>query len=88
MIEIDGKVLNAGQQRLKKIVLIYQFVAPDGKVVSTRKGPLEVPVLEPGDETEVMLETPDVARAVEVRVGAERDGIQLDVKKGAVVPIE
>lgn len=88
MIEIDGKVINAGEQRLKNIVLVYHFVAPDGKVVSTRKGALEVPVLDPGGEAEVMLETPDVARAVEIRVGAERGGTQLDVKKGAVVPIE
>lgn len=88
MIEIDGKARNAGEQRLKQVVLIYQFVAPDGKVVSTRKGALDTPLLEPGDEAEVLLETPDVARAVEIRVGAERGGAHLEVKKGAVIPIE
>jgi hypothetical protein len=88
MIEIDGKVLNSGHDTLKKLVLVYKFVAPDGKVVSTRKGALETRALPPGEETEVMLETPDVARAVEIRVEAERGGTYLNVRKGATVPIE
>lgn len=87
MIEIDGKVVNSGKQTVKKVQLTFVFIAPDGKVVAKRKAPLDAPVLEPGDEAEVLLETPDVARAVELRVEAERDGTFLEVKKGTV-PIE
>jgi hypothetical protein len=88
MVEIDGKVRNSGKQTVRKVKLSFLFVAPDGKVVSKRQAELETPVLAPGDEAEVLLETPDVARAVELRVEADRDGAFLEVRKGATVPIE
>lgn len=87
-IEIDGKARNVGVHPLKKVVLVYLFVAPDGKVVSKRKAPLETGVLEPGEQSEFLLETPDVARAVWIKVEAQRDGVGLDVKQGAPFPIE
>lgn len=87
-IEIDCRVRNAGETSIRKVVLFYIFVSPDGKVVSRREGALDTPTLEPGDETEVSLETPEVARAVEIRVEAQQAGMSLNVKKGGPFPIE
>jgi hypothetical protein len=86
-IEIDGTVRNTGKQQLRKLTLVYLFVSPEGHIVAKREAAVENPPVDPGDEVEFGLETPDVPRAVELRVAAERGGIQIEVQ-GGPFPIE
>lgn len=70
-INIDGRVENTGDAPARKLQLIFHFISPDEKVVSTQRGPLDDPLLEPGEEAEFTLEVRAPARAVYIRLECE-----------------
>lgn len=69
-INLDGTLRNTGSTAIDKLQIIFYFVSPDKKVVSTRSAPLEVKRLEPGEDAQFMLETAYPARASEIRLEA------------------
>lgn len=70
-IMLDGRVKNTGQRVLCRLVLLFDLIDSEGRVISRRKGPIEEDVLEPGEEASLQFYIPDQARAVQFRMGAE-----------------
>ncbi len=86
---IDGKLRNTGDATARNVVLIFQFVAPDNKVVATRKADIEPEEIEPGDDATFMLETPFPARAVAIRMETyDRNERWINLAKNGPYPIE
>jgi hypothetical protein len=69
-IHLDGTIRNTGTSAIDKLLIVFYFVSPDKKVVSTRTAPLEVKRLEPGEDASFMLETAYPPRASEIRLEA------------------
>lgn len=70
-ILLDGKFRNDGETAIQYAVLVLYFVGPDKQVVATRKTDLDATDIQPGEETEISLETPFPARAVAVRIDCQ-----------------
>jgi hypothetical protein len=87
-ITIDGQVRNAGD-RAVHVELVFDFIAPDKRVMTRRQGAPEQPYLEPGDETTFHAYIQDNARSVWVTIGArdKRRG-ELRVSNAGPFPIE
>jgi hypothetical protein len=69
-IEIDGRVRNCGVKPIRRLVLRFKVLSPDGAVVTTQTGEISPEVLEPGEEAEFHWQMRDPARAVALRVEA------------------
>ncbi|MCC7176367.1 MAG: hypothetical protein IT159_14340 [Bryobacterales bacterium] len=87
-ITIDGVVRNAGTRPLAKLVLFFELLDADRKMISRRRGGVDEAVLEPGDESAFHFYLADQARAVEVAVAAEQRGMETEVAKPGPYPIE
>lgn len=76
-IVVDGRVKNTGIKPLEKVVIIVDFFAPNKKPMVSKKGPVEIELLEPGEETEFKLAMPDPGQLVAIELQAvdrrERD---------------
>ena len=69
-ISLDGRVRNSGDRPIQKLILLFDFIAPGGAVISTQQFPVEESVLEPGTDTVFRAKLNDNVRAVRYRVGA------------------
>ena len=78
-VTVEGKVRNDGEQAVKGLLLIVYFTGPDREPITTLKGPIESPILEPGDEADFRLEASAPARAVAVTFDGEDKG-KRDIK--------
>ena len=88
-IMLDGRVKNSGQRTLYRLVLIFDLIDSEQKVISSRKGPIEEDVLEPGEEASFQFYVPDQARAVQFRMEATSEkATDLEVIKPGPFPIE
>ncbi len=87
-ITLDGEVRNTGNRPLTKVVLVFDLLDADRKTISRRRGPIDEAVLDPGDSSAFHFYVPEQARAVEVRVGAEQRGLEMEVAKPGPFPIE
>ena len=87
-ITLDGVVRNTGTRPLTKVVLLFDLQDADRKTISRRRGSVEEPVLEPGDDWSFHFYVADHARAVEVSVAAEQRGLEMDVAKPGPYPID
>jgi hypothetical protein len=88
-IMLDGRVKNTGQRTLYRLVLIFDLIDTEQKVISRRKGPIEEDVLEPGEEVSFQFYVPDQVRAVQFRMGAESERVtDFEVVKPGPFPIE
>jgi hypothetical protein len=72
-IILDGRVKNTGQRALYRLTLVFDLIDSEQKVISSRKGPIEEDVLEPGEEASFQFHVPDQARAVQFRMRAESE---------------
>ncbi len=89
VVEVDGKVRNCGQRRIERLRLAFQFISPDGKVVTTQRGEIEEAVLEPGEDSSFTWQTRNQPRAVYVQISAvNRAGDELLIAKPGPYPIE
>lgn len=80
-IELDGCVRNTGERPIKGLIIIFDFMAPGGAVISTQKWETEG-LLERGKEAFYEAKLDDQVRAVRYRVGAtDQDGRELHVTK-------
>ncbi len=88
-ILVDGRVRNGSGRPLQAVVLVFDFLSPDSRVVTTRKGPLEDEVLEDGQETSFHFRMPDAVRAVWFRVRAQvRGSREPEVRNSGPHPVE
>jgi hypothetical protein len=86
---VEGRVRNAGQRPIRKLVLIFQFLAPGKETIAKGRGPAEEDVLEPGQSHEFRYHLPDNARAVWLLLKAEdATGDEPRVIKPGPYPIE
>lgn len=79
-VALDGKVRNAGERPIERLVLYFDFTAPGGGVVTRPKTQLETEVLQPGEEAEYHTEMVDPVRAVEFRVSLAQDSKKRDLR--------
>ena len=87
-IMLDGRVKNTGQRVLYRLVLVFDLIDSEQRVISRRKGPIEEDVLEPGEEASFQFYVPDQARAVQFRMGAESEKTgDVEVLKPGPFPI-
>lgn len=86
---LDGKFRNVSDNAIRYAVLVLSFVGPDKKVVATRKSDLDTTELQPGEETDISLETPFPARAVAVRLECQtRLERWIELTRNGPFPIE
>lgn len=89
MIAVDGKVKNAGERPVEKLILLFHFIAPNRQVITTQRGGTEPERLDPGQEAEFSLQMADAVRAVSFRIDAEDgEGRELTVRKGGPFVID
>lgn len=70
-LTVDGRVRNAWDRPLSKIVLIVELLDSDRKLIGQRRGALEEDLLEPGQETAFHFYVPLQPRSIQVRLAAE-----------------
>lgn len=88
-VSLDGRVKNSGERPAPGVVLFFDFMAPGRQVITTKRGNLEIEVLEPGEEAEFHVYAPEPPRAVEIRVQAQDSGERdLKILKPGPYPIE
>lgn len=49
-VMIDGRVRNASERPIKKLMVIFEMLDPSSNVLTKQQGPIEEPMLEPGEE--------------------------------------
>ena len=88
-IMLDGRVKNTGQRALYRLVLVFDLMNSEQKVISSRKGPIEEDVLEPGEEGSFHFDVPDQTWAVQfgVRAASEK-ATDFEVLRPGPYPIE
>ena len=89
-IVFDARVRNCGDKPIKALRFLIDFVAPDHKqVITTKRGTLEEPMLDPGEEAEFHAQMEDPPKATEFRINFEDgNGKYLRVEKTGPFPIE
>ena len=85
---LDGRIRNASDRTLQKIVLTFRFMAPGGQVIASKNGSLDEQVLEPGDEAEFHMQVPSPARAVSFDVNIDGSGREPRLDRSGPFPIE
>jgi hypothetical protein len=73
-IAVDGKIRNCGDKPIKNLVIFFHFLDSDRQVITTRKGGVEQPVLNPGDESEFHAQLEQPPRATYYRIEFEDGG--------------
>lgn len=88
-ISIDVRLRNCGEKPIRKLVLLFDFLDPANKVVSTKKGGIEQEILAPGDDVEFHGQVEDNSRAVAIHARFE-DADERDLRpvKDITVTIE
>ena len=89
LIAVDGKVKNTGTKTFRKVVIVFEFFAPDKKSITIQKGSPEPDTVVPGDLVEFHLQLRAPARAVHIEVGAvDASGRELRVGNAGPYPVE
>jgi hypothetical protein len=70
-VTIDGKLRNTAQRPIRKLSVIFEVLDSDNNVLTRQQGPIDEPVLEPGDETALQVQMHYHARAVNIRLLVE-----------------
>ena len=89
LIAVDGKVKNTGTKTFRKVLIVFEFFAPDKKSITIQKGSPEPDTVVPGDLVEFHLQLRAPARAVHIEVGAvDASGRELRVGNAGPYPVE
>jgi hypothetical protein len=82
IIALEGVVRNNSPKPMKGLVLYFEFLEFNGRMISRMKTEVSEETLDPGQEAEFLTQTPDQVRAVDIRLEAEdRDGRYLLINK-------
>lgn len=86
---LDGTIRNTGMRPLLKVVLSFEFYAPNRESLAVQNGPVDADVIGPGEEAEFHLQARYPARAVEIRLEArDKDKRDLNLDRGGPYAIE
>lgn len=69
-IALDGRVRNCGEKPVRKLIILFDFLGPDGQVITTQRFETDEPLLEPGQDTTFHAKVTDPVRAVRYRMNA------------------
>jgi hypothetical protein len=69
-IKLDGRVRNTGEKPLRGLVVVFDFLSPEGGVVSSERTEAAEDVLGPGQESSYRAVTGDPPRAVRYSIRA------------------
>ncbi|HBY58196.1 MAG TPA: hypothetical protein DEH78_00130 [Solibacterales bacterium] len=84
-IAIEGRVRNTSSKPLKKLMLLFELLEANGKVIATKHGEVDEPVLDPEGDAVFHVEATDEARAVHFRIQAT-DSARRDLRVEPVTP--
>ena len=70
-IVLEGKIKNVSLKSLRGMVLFFEFLEFDGKMISRMTTGVSEDDVPPGEEGEFTTQTPDQVRAVSVRLDGE-----------------
>jgi hypothetical protein len=84
-LTIDARLRNTGEKPARKLVIFYDVLDSDGRVLTRQKGGIEQQDLDPGDDTEVQAQMHFHARAVSIRFEFE-DGAGRNLKAANTGP--
>ena len=88
-ISLEGRVRNSGEKPIKKLILIFHFMAPGKQVITSQSAPVDEELLAPGEESVFHMELNDPPRSVEFQIGAaDGSSRELRVGKPGPFPIE
>jgi len=88
-IALDGRVRNTGEKPLYEVILVFDFLAPGGGVVTTQKASIDEELLEPGHDALFRVQLNDPVRAVKFQLGAtDKSGRDLRVARAGPFTIE
>jgi len=89
VIAVEGRVRNISAKPMKGIVLFFELLESDKKMISRLSAEVTKDVVEPGEDASFDTQTKDLARAVGARVDAEDvDGRYFYVDKPGPYEIE
>lgn len=78
-IHVDCRVVNTGDRPIEGLVVLFDFITPEGAVISTKKFETEDAILELGNETAFQAKMADHVRAVRYRISAT-DRVERDLR--------
>jgi hypothetical protein len=78
-VNIDGRVKNTSERPIRKLIVIFEVLDPSNNVLTKQQGPIEEPVLEPGEEGAFHVQIAWHARGHSFRVSFE-DGSGRDLR--------
>ena len=89
LLSIDGRLVNSGPDAIRELVLIFDVMGVDDKVVNRQRGKVDEDPLAPGQESEFHWQMREHVDAVEVRVRAvAHDDRAVKVEEPGPYPIE
>ena len=89
LLSIDGRLVNSGPDAIRELVLIFDVMGVDDKVVNRQRGKVDEDPLAPGQESEFHWQMRDQSDAVEIRVRAiAHDERPVKVEEPGPYPIE
>jgi hypothetical protein len=89
VVAVEGRVRNNSDRVLRGLVVFFEFLESDGKMITRKNTMVTNASVEPGEEEEFLTQTVDPVRAVHVRLDAEdKDGRYLRVDKPGPYAIE
>lgn len=74
VIAVDGRVKNVGEKSIRKIVVSFDFMGADDRVLTTKHAGIGQEELAPGEETDFSLQLEDTPKAAYFRVKMLEDG--------------
>ncbi|MDX2154245.1 MAG: FxLYD domain-containing protein [Bryobacteraceae bacterium] len=84
-IAIEGRVRNTSPKPLKKLMLLFELLESNGKVIATKQGEIDEPLLDADGEAAFHVEATDEARAVHFRIQAT-DAARRDLRVDPMTP--
>ncbi|MBK9166107.1 MAG: hypothetical protein IPM24_01445 [Bryobacterales bacterium] len=88
-VHLDCKIRVTGQKPITGLVLSFDFLTDENRVVTTQTAEAEEPYLEPGEESEMRVALNDPVRAVGIRVNAfDKNKRELSIGRNGPFPID
>jgi hypothetical protein len=88
-VKIDARLKNSAERPVRGLTVILEILDGDSHVLTRQQGPIDEPVLEPGEESVLRMQIHYHARAVSLRVLAEDSGgRELRIGNAGPFPIE
>lgn len=89
LIVLDGRVRNISEKPIKRLVIFFDFLSSEQKVLTTKRGEIDAEILAPGEDAEFHSQIEPPARATHYQINFE-DGAGRNLRglKVGPFPIE